>query len=551
MKVLESPAKLAVQPSLVLAALALGCWVLGLRTVDPAELGGLGLVTALPPTVLLAYPLLVAAMAVELRRPSTWRLTVLTSLGVVLVYGLQPAVQQHARLPVAWLHAGFANHIADHGDVVHSFDARFSWPGFFSFVAFLVRAGGADDASAFLRWAPVLLAGLAVLGVRALALVVLGDGTAAWLAPWVFLFGNWTEQDYFSPQGLTFPLLLAALAIALRYLTRPVLSGPFEPVGAPWERFFAHGIVLLIAAALAPSHQLTPFMLAGFLLVLVVFRRLWPMWLPVLAFLLAVAWFSLGAKEFWQGQLEMITGTLGDVSASVQHGFRERIIGDQGHRLILVLRVGITGLVAVMAAVGLWRSRERGWALAALAAAPFGLAVLQPYGGEIFMRGYLFALPFLAVGAALALRQHWSAWVLLVLLGLGTVVARGGNDAYVSFGSADVAAVDEAYRRVQPGGRIEALTLNLPLSRLRVADVAQGAVDQRCPRVAELAACVRAAPPEYLVITGAQEAYGRISLGLPDDWASSIARDLVSGGRYRVVFDEEGSQVLERTEGGR
>ena len=208
----------------LLAVVALGSWIVGLRTIEPTDLGSLGLVGALSPLVLAAYPLLAAAAVAEIAtRRRTPVLAGTTALGVLLVYGLQPLSEPVARLPVTWFHTGFVDYIGEHGAALANYDARFSWPGFFGMIAFAVRAAGGTDAVPLAASAPVVLAGLAVLGVRAIAVQVLGDGRAAWLATWVALLANWTEQDYFSPQGTTFVLLLAALALTLHALVAPGL----------------------------------------------------------------------------------------------------------------------------------------------------------------------------------------------------------------------------------------------------------------------------------------------------------------------------------------
>jgi len=279
-----------------LAGVALVLWCVGLRPVTPGQLGSVGLIAALSPVLLASYPVLLGAVLIELTapRPRQRLLTACTALGVLLVYGLPPASEQTARLSAAWLHVGFIRYIADHGQVLPSFDARFSWPGFFSLFAFVSRAAGAPDVPPLLQGAPTVLAGLATLGIRALASNVLEPGRTAWIATWLFVLTEWTEQDYFSPQATTYVLMLAALALTLRYLVAPRLAafapgmrGRVVPSGTPAQRLAVQGAVLLLALALALSHQLTPYVLGGFLLIMLRARRLWAGWLPWLVLLLA------------------------------------------------------------------------------------------------------------------------------------------------------------------------------------------------------------------------------------------------------------------------
>ncbi|WP_116111820.1 hypothetical protein, partial [Amycolatopsis ruanii] len=568
-----------------LAAVAVVLWIIGLHPVPPEAIGGLGLVAELSVPTLLSYPLLVAAVVLELLRyrPRTWLLSLYTLLGVLGVYGLQPAIQEVARLPVAWLHAGFADYIATHGDILHDYDARFSWAGFFSLVAMITRAAGMPDAIPFLNWAPVVLSGLAVLGVRALAVSALGNRRAAWIAPWLYLVANWTEQDYFSPQGTAMILMLAALALTFRHLVRPRLTEPVKarllaglaPRSSPKARLVAQGAVVLIGLALAPTHQLTPFVLGVLLLLLLVFGRLWPAWVPFVILGGAVVWFSLGASEFWSGQLvQMILSPLGDVGSSVDEGIVARFAGSPGRLVVLTVRIGITLFVAGMAAYGIWQMRRdslKSWLLPALCVAPFGLAVAQPYGGEVFMRCFLFSLPVMALPASLALekavtsarRLRWRnrpartvlaaavPWVVLTGLLASTVTARGGNDAYISFHESDIAAASWAVHQAQPGQRVDSLVNSVPLSFARVGEVSQFEVDGYCEEVMDdvpaLVACLRLKGPDYLVLTEPQWAYMKIFDQVPDTYGADLVRELEATGLYRLVFDDQGSLVLGRT----
>jgi hypothetical protein len=552
---------------LVLAGAAVLCWVLGFRQVDPTTLGSVGILPSLSPVLLAAYPLLVAAFVVELghgRR--TAALTLITVLAVFAVYGLQPAAEPAARLPVAWLHSGFANYIGAHGDVLHNFDTRFSWPGFFALLAFLTEASGMHDTSVLLNWAPVLLSGLAVLGVRAIAVAIVGPGRASWIAAWIFLVANWTEQDYASPQGTTYILLLAALAITFQHLVSPSplaarradVKRPPAPNNTAGDRLRAEGLVVLLAMALAPTHQLTPYLLGGLLIVLVLWGRLWPRWLPVVVLALAMGWFVLAAREFWIGQLNVITGSLGDLNSSVSQGIGQRFVGNPGRQAILLTRMGITGAVAALAAGGvlvLRRSGSKSLVLPALGLASFGLAVLQPYGGEIFIRCYLFALPFFAVLGGIALnaltkRAYVTGMALAVTI-LATVTVRGGNDAYVAFTKADTDIVQKAYDLAEDGQSIGTVLSYAPLEWQRVGDVRQVSAEDGCPVFPDTESCIAKANLDYLVINQAQDSYGTIYFGAPKGWTAKLADQLVADGRYQRVAQEGGSQLLARKEGKR
>ncbi|GHF67665.1 hypothetical protein FHX82_003677 [Amycolatopsis bartoniae] len=566
-----------------LAAVAAILWVVGLHPVPPSAIGAIGLIANLSIPTLLAYPLLIASVVLELLRyqPRTWFMSGYTLLGVVFVYGLQPAVEEVARLPTAWLHSGFAEYIANHGEVLQGYDARFSWAGFFSLIAMVTKAAGIPNALSLINWAPVVLAGLMVLGTRALAVSALGNRRASWFAPWLFLVGDWTEQDYFSPQATAMVLMLAALTLTFRHLVRPRLTEPVRarmrvrlaPRSSPKARLVAQGSVVLIGLGLAPTHQLTPFVLAGMLLLLLLFGRLWPAWLPFVVFGAAVVWFSLGASDFWTGQLvQMLLSPLGDVSASVDQGLFSRLSGDIGHLVVLLVRIAASGFVALLAALGIILMRRdnlRSWLLPVLCAAPFGLALVQSYGGEVFMRCFLFALPIMALPASILLERaltearklRWRnrpsrtmavagiPWLVLTLLATMTLIARGGNDAYTSMSKQDVAAASWAIGQARPGQRVDSLVNAVPLAFARVGEVDQSEADIYCTDLVHVPAaveCLQEKGPDYLVVTEPQFAYLKILNAAAPDYEDQLLRGLQETQLYRVVFNDEGALVLGR-----
>lgn len=518
--------------------LAAVIWAIAVRPVDPGTLGSLGLAASISPAVLVGVALLSVGFVLELRsdNPRTWVLAGACLLAVICAYGLPPLTEPAARLPVAWLHAGWSGYIAQHGQVLHEFDARFSWPAFFAFIAWLTRATGAQDATVFLAWAPPVFTGLAAIGVHALASTVLGRGRGAWLAVWLFLAVNWVEQDYFSPQGLAYLMYLAALTIVLRWLCHEGLTKA-GVTGANRTRL-ALAVFVALVCAMAPEHQVTPFAFAGLMIVLALTRVLRSPWLAVIAVAIPLIWLALGAKEYWLGHWNDLFGGVGDLSGSVQQNVSQRFSGDAGRIVILIVRCALSMTVVGLAALGWWRlPKRRPIVLAVLAVLPFVLVGLQSYGGEMLLRSFLYALPLLCTlgGAALATTLDCMSTALITAIGLGIaaaglVTARGGNDAYVAFRTDDVKVVQEAYKEALPGQHITALAGYLPMQWARVGEVKQLSLELKCPPGPAEAACVRQLGPEFIVVNPAQDAYGHMLLGLRPGWTREAVTGLESHG---------------------
>ena len=540
-------------PALCVVAVVLQ--VLFLKHVDPGALGSFGLIGALSPGALVGLVVLTAAFVVEVRsaRPRTWLLAVAVVLAVLGMYGLQPLTEPVARLPVAWLHAGWTDYIGSHGTVLHDFDARFSWPAFFAAAAWLTKLAGLGSTTALLAWAPPVLTGLAALGVHAVATAVLGRGRAPWLAAWTFLCVNWVEQDYFSPQGLAFLMYLGALAVVFRWL-----CGDADPK----RRVAASGGLVLLILALAPTHQVTPFALAAILAVLTVTKRLKQPWLLAVAILAPLTWLVVGASDYWVGHLQVLTGGIGDLSGSVQQNVQERVGGDPGRLTVLGFRFALVALAGVLAAAGWWGLRtpqgRRPFVLGVAAVIPAGLVALQSYGGEMLLRSYLYSLPLLCTLAGACLdrllrRGRLVPVAVTAVLGVAAVLlvgARGGNDGYVAFRQSDQAVVAEAYQLARPGQRIASLTAYAPLNWARVGEVKQGSLERTCVPGPAAGPCVGRIGPDFVVITRAQDDYGVTLLGLPAGWTETVRAELVSSGAYQEQLRSGDAVLLAHRTGG-
>lgn len=151
------------------------------------------------------------------------------------------------------------------------------------------------------------------------------------------------------------------------------------------------------------SHQLTPFLMIAAILGLVLVGRCTPRSLPVLFGVILIGWISYGTIAYWSGHLSTIFGDLGQLSGTISASVSDRVTGTSIHQFVDKARIGLAGLMAVLAVLGLirrWRGGITDRALMVLLVAPLTIAGLQNYGGEISLRVYMFALPAAAVLAA-------------------------------------------------------------------------------------------------------------------------------------------------------
>jgi hypothetical protein len=451
-------------PALAVTA-SLALWLVSVRDLDLRTMTSLGLVSTLPPGAFLALALLGTSFCLTLwRRPAPGVLLGAHVVALVfMLYALPALVEPTARFAVTWRHAGVMQAILDTGRVAPGTNPYFDWPGMFVLAGLATKSAGAAGVLGVANWVPfaleLLYLGPLLLILRTLAI----DRRLVWLAVWVFYLCNWVGQDYFSPQGFAYLLYLVALAVLVGWM-RPGWPGS---QARPAVRSALVALVLLLFAVIVVSHQLTPFALLASTTVLAVSRRCSARGLPLAMGVILLVWLAYMTAGFIGGHTDAIFGAIGNVDATVNKNVAGRLHGDAGHLLVTRARLGMTfGLWAVALAAALWlrRAGHREPAPLLLFLAPFVLAVLQSYGGEVLLRVYLFALPFAALFVAAVLRRAPLPVVVGVTLVLSGafLVTRYGNERMDWFSSDEVAVVNRLDALAPSGATLVAWSSSLP-----------------------------------------------------------------------------------------
>jgi len=494
-----------VAPALLsLAAVAL--WAVSLPRVNLSEVNDLGLASVLPVSVFAALVLATAAFAWTLGQRPLRRSVLLLHVVVlvVMLYGMNPMVEPVPGPNILWRHAGIADHIATTGGVDPRIDAYFNWPGFFVLAAFLSSAAGLTSIVQLAAgWAPVFFNLLYLGPLLLLYRRATSDHRLIWLAMWFFYLTNWIQQDYLSPQALTYFLYLLIIGILLRWFGTDRSTWPAPARFLPWRpplpasatstlfdavpdpapdllqpsarRAGLMAVVIALFAAAVPSHQLTPFAILVGVSALVVVRRCSARGLPFLMLSMLAAWITFMSAAFLAGHLTVLSGHVGQVNSIAAANVTDRLTGSSGHQLVVHIRLALTALLWVLAVLGWLRRRRRRQddvAFTLLAVVPFVLMGLQSYGGELLLRVYLFGLPFvtfLAAGLFLPVKTGAASWRTAGAIGLagitllgGFMFARYGNERIDHFNAAELAAVRHLYEIAPPGSLLVAATPDLP-----------------------------------------------------------------------------------------
>jgi O-antigen/teichoic acid export membrane protein len=469
-EVIREPRKGDIILDLVLYIIPLGAfllWYHSLQGINVRQMNDLGLISVFPPALIGALAAITVGFCFVIRNPRRRYPALILYFGflIFMLYGVNTLIEEMPRFAVVYRHEGYTEYIMRTGTVDPTLDAYFSWPGFFSLNAFITKIAGYPDILNYAMWSPVFYNVFYFGPLYMLFTSFTKNKRIVYLAIWFFYLANWIGQDYFSPQGLNFFLYLVIIAILVKWFKVSAAEGP-KPLGPrlskipllarthawltapdplttpiqPRQRRALIVCIIVIFAFVVFGHQLTPFFIILSVGALVVFRRTQLWWLPLLMIVMAAAWISLMTQAYLAGHMGQAFGGF-HLFSSFSQNVTSRVAGSPQHTFIARIRIYMSVLVwgcALLSAFLRWRRGYRDATIILLALTPFPFFIIQPYGGEMLLRSYLFSLPSMVFLMAalfynipLLKKDSWrlvaSVCICLILLG-GFFYTRYGNE---------------------------------------------------------------------------------------------------------------------------
>jgi hypothetical protein len=330
-------------------------------------------------------------------------------------------------------------------------------------------------------------------------------------------------------------------------------------------------MTVLIMVAVIASHQLTPYALLPGVAVLVFLRRCEARGLPLMIAMMLAFWLCYLATGYLSGHSAGLLGGIGSVGSTFHAAVGSRVHGAGGHVLVTTVQIGTAAALWILAALGAWRRARHGHddvSALALAGGSFILPLLQPYGGEILLRVFLFSLPFTAFFVAglfcgnTAARPAFRTIAVFACFGIALAAAqllvRYGNEQMDWFSPGDVAAAEHLYAAAPAGSTLVAWSPSLPwkyrdytehhyrvvtqtpdwisVSRLPAASAAQ---------LAALAGRMRGQRAgAYLILTRSQAAQVDLTGVSPPGTVERLIRALSRSRMFRLLYANSDGAVF-------
>jgi O-antigen/teichoic acid export membrane protein len=559
--------------SLVLLVLGVVVAAMAMADASVHRFTSLGLISGIPWTYFVGVGVVIVGILVSLDDEGPFaNCIVFAQVGalLVLLHGLPGIIEANPRFQVAWLHVGFADQIAQNGSLLGRLDARFSWAGFFAGTGLLQRVAGTESTLWLVRYAPVAINAFACWAIVYIGRAFSLSRSQRILAVVLFVVANWSGQDYYSPQATTFCLYLVFVTLVVWSFRSQIgeranrLARWFRADATSIERlptretFVAYGSCLVLLAGMVTGHQLTPVFLTMALLALTVFGAIRTRALAFIVGTAAIVWISYGAQSFWVGHFDKILGSPGSV---VQQNIGKRAgSADVGRQTVLLARLALGGMLfggAFAAASLMWRRHRLPIVLLCLWLAPFPAFVVQPYGGEMLIRVYLFTLPIAAVLVSLVAvprdrRVTLVRRVILAVLLVGMVplfvLARFGNEKFEYITDADLAVAEVLFANVPRGSEVFVANRHTLQYAQRVDEIRfRSFTTEEAADIADEVETFksRIRGPKFVMLSESQEAYGQLVGARPPGWIVTLRDELIETGKFQLV-DSEGDASLLR-----
>ena len=364
--------------------------------------GVAGFLTKISPLWYAGLILLLAGIVFARRKTEAHAMLALVSLLAAitltpaLAYGMprSQSAAKHIRLVLSVMSIHYLNH---NSGIYEAFSGLFAGIAWVCTLAHTTNVAGVTGIATY--WPFIIdLIGLAEL--RFFFGRLSFSSYRIWVGMTLVVLVNSIGADYFSPQSVGFVVALGIFGLVL---------------GRDWPGISERlRIALLVFAgcALAVTHELSPFIAGGVLVVLVMFRVVRPWYVPA-TIIMPIGlwvWFNWyvikGYVNF--ARLGALSNFTPPKTVATPGLSRLPIVGDSSHALLF----GLLVLIA-LAGVGFFRTvrQKASWAFGISAGVGLVLIAANSYGNEGIFRSALFGIPWLAVLALYAVGNNPPRWM--------------------------------------------------------------------------------------------------------------------------------------------
>jgi len=425
------------------------------------DIGYLGIIHSLPVLFYIAVIIILISFLglCFFSNNSKWLMYVQLLVIVIAIYLTPFLLEGTPRYGATFWNYGMVDYLYRIGYTSPSEITYHSWPGFSFQVVSLLNITGITNPEPVMALYPFVVEIIYVLIILALFSVDndKSPGTIAWIAALIFILGNWTYSNYFSPQSSVYILILCFILV-LVWLNRKQAGNLSEKI-----------LLIILFSSIVLTHLLTSLIVLLTLAVLIVFyfiryRKFRWIDMLLLTATLFMGWTIYGASYQLKMNLPLVIQEILRLDLLLEQLMGRIVETSVQHQTINTIRVVYTGVIALVGILGfVLNIKHRGWQIAGRIL--FGLAVavililpLLFYGGEMIVRAYIFLLPFVIFYIAYLIVKYMKKPLAAVFIAIALIavvpcslITLYGNETLEYIHPGELRAADFYYGKARSG----------------------------------------------------------------------------------------------------
>lgn len=373
-----------------LASIALLFWVLSIyeaRLKIGQGIGEFGITSVLPANFFVSVSLLSVSFLLSLKmRNGSETAAFCQTIILIFVLNFTPRmVEGTARFHTTYANYQSVDYVSQKGYVNPSAQWIHNWPSFSIAYSALMQITALPD-QILLSIYPTFFSLALLFPLFVFFRLVVDNEKLRWIAIWTCYIGNWVGQDYFSMQSLGFFAFVLILFVTFKLTNSRART-------CSW---FVTAI--LFFSLVVTSHMLSSLAILAVVFVFFASKYLRRTVLVTLLGAIFASWTIYGAATYLEWNLARFIAEALNFELIFQSNLTARVAGSVARIMVTQIRLIFSALVIVFAFSGFvltWKRGKMGNIEKRILFILIGVSLLlgfSAYGGELFMRLFLFSL---------------------------------------------------------------------------------------------------------------------------------------------------------------
>jgi len=417
--------------SYVLVLVSLFLWLSSAfeaREGIPEGLRFLGLFSVMPIGFIISLTILSMSFFITLNMKNEHQRILFCQFALLIVFiNLTPVlVEGTPRFSSTYANYHSVDYVIKKGYINPSAQWIHNWPAFSILESIFVQVA-AVPAELILSMYPTMYNFILFFPLFAFFRLMFNNTEQCWIAMWIFYIVNWIGQDYFSMQSLGFFAFVLFSLVLFKF-------GNNNTRARNWLILMS-----LLFFLVASNHLLSSVVVLSLILVFFAFKQFRKLSIVVLLIVIFGFWTMFGATIYLEWNAEALIKRAFDFWFKFQTSVVSRVAGSPGRVIASQTRLVFSALVLLLGFIGITVmhiKRENGKTEKKLFLMMLSICLLlffSSYGGELFMRIFLFSL----VPLCYFIVKGWSRKILYCLLLVFLIfltpslymIARYGNES--------------------------------------------------------------------------------------------------------------------------